>query len=360
MNCSAHNSNDTIEYSNGTNLTFTKENFGLQIVELYLPLAFRPVFMIIVIYLALSAIDAILTTRRRHTQRFDSIEFFFLINLLISDIVTVVAINVVSLSVILNTLINPDTKGVKCYIIAASRSPSCGTSLFVTLVCFDRMMFFTNHDCYVRFMTKKKRYIVVSIVWLLTAIGNVLIVFDPTLEVMSTNGICIHRPLIYHYKIIVVILPALVSVIMAIIQNVYVFHVVFQSNAEQDRHMSVSGMTANDPSRQRRRPSHFIRVLRMSRRSAFTAVLLASAHFIFGAAFPLIEYFVCPRNDGSLLYVVLTSVVFVVFDFVNLMIHPLLYGFYVQLIRQNLRHRELCLCLYQICCCRLYLLYHAD
>ena len=363
MNSLIDYSNETIDYGSGgniSNVTFTKDNLGLRIVELYLPLAIRPVFMSIVIYLSLSAIDAILTTRRRHTQRLNSIEFFFLINLLISDIVTVVVINVVALSVILNTLVNPDTKGVKCYVIAASCSPSCGTSLFVALVCFDRMMFFTNHDRYVRFMTKKRRYLVVIMVWLLTIIGNVMILFDPTLEVMSTNGVCIHRPFINHYGTVVIILPALVSVVMAIIQNIYLFHVAFQSNAEQDRHMSTSGITANNRVHQRRRSSQFLRVLRMSQKSALTAILLASAHFIFGAAIPLVKYLVYPRYEANLPYVMLTSVVFVIFEFVNLMIHPLLYGFYVQLIRQNLRHRELFLWLYQICCCRLYLLYHAD
>ena len=356
MNSSAHNSNETIEYGNNSNVTCIQENFNLRIFELYLPLAFRLIFMIIVIYLALCAIDAILTTRRRHTQRLNSIEFFFLINLLISDIVAVVTVNVVALSVILNTVINPDTNGVKCYIIAASRSPSCGTSLFVILVCFDRLMFFTNHNCYVRFMTKKKRYILVGIVWLLTTTGNILLLFDPTMEVMSTNGICIHRPFINHYGTIVIILPSLVSVVMAIIQNVYLFCVAYRSNAEQDRHMNISGITANDRSHQRRRSSQFMRVMRMSQKSAFTAILLASAHFIFGAVIPLMKYLVYPRYEANLLYVVLTSVVFVIFEFVNLMIHPLLYGFYVQLIRQNMRHRELYLWLYQICCCRFYLL----
>ena len=351
MNSTGENSNETIEYGSGndSNETFTEESLGFKIAGLYVPLAFRLISTLLVIYTSVSAIDAIRTTRKRNAQRMSSIEFFFLINLLISDIVTVVTSNVVSVLVIINTLVNPDTEGVKCYIIAASRSPTCATSLFVTLVCFDRMMFFTNHDRYVRFMTKKRRYIAVGIVWLLTIIGNVVIAFDSTLEVMTTNGVCIHRPFINHYGTVVLILPALLAVFMVIIQNVYLFRVAFQSNAEQDRQMSIAGVTANDPARQRRRPSQFMRVLRMSRRSAFTAILLASTHFIFGAAFPLIEYLVCPRYEGFLLYVVLTSVVFVFFEFVNLMIHPLLYGFYVQLIRQNLRHREFYLWLYNIC-----------
>ena len=350
--------NDTVKYINeftDDNLTVVKENSDFRIVGLYLPLVFRPILMILVIYLALSGIDAILTTRRRHAQRLSSIEFFFLLNLLISDIITVVMVNVVALSVIVNTLVDPDTEGVKCYVVAASLSPSCATSLFVVLVCFDRMVFCTNHDRYVRFMTKKIRYTVISVVWAITIASNAIIIFDPTMELLTINGVCIHRPFINHYGTVALILPALLSVVMAVIQNIYLFCVAFQSNAEQDGHLSISGIRADDPAtHQRRRSSHFIRVLVMSRRSAFTAILLASSHFIFGAALPLIEYLVCPRFEGFLTYAVLTSVVFVIFQFINLMIHPLLYGFYVQLIRQNMRHREYYLWLYQTCCfCRL-------
>ena len=362
--------NSTFDYSSGndSNVTVAEESLIVRIAGLYLPLGLRPVLMLLVIYLALSAIDAILKTRRRNTQRLNSIEFFFLINLLISDIVTVVVTNVVALSVILNTMFNPDTKGVKCYIIAASRSPKCGTSLFVTLVCFDRVMFCTNHNRYVRFMTRKRRYIVVGIVWLMTALGNVVIVFDTTLETMTTNGVCVLRAFNNHYGTVVLILPAFLAVIMVIVQNISLFHAAFQSNAERNRHMSVSGVTASDLANQRRqlsqrrRPSQFIRVLRMSRKSACTAILLASNHVIFGAAIPLIEHLVCPmaRQKDMLSYVLLTSVVFVIFEFINLMIHPLLYGFYVQLIRQNLRHREFYLWLYQICCCRLCPRYRAE
>ena len=76
----------------------------------------------------------------------------------------------------------------------------------------------------------------------------------------------------------------------------------------------------------------------ISHKNACTVILLAVYHSIFCAVFPLIEYLVCPRFSGGLLYVTLTSVVFVTFDFINLMIHPLLYGFYVNLIWYIIGH----------------------
>ena len=336
----------------GFNETISDEDLAFQIVSLYLPLGLRPIMSILVVYLALCAIDAIRTTRQRHAQRFDSIEFFFLINLLISDIVTVVISNVVSMSVILNTLANPDAKGVKCYIIAASKSPICATLLFVVLVCFDRMMFITMHDRYVRFMTKKKCYIIIGMVWVLTVVSNVLLVFDPTMELKSTNGVCIHKPFHNHYKTVSLIVPALLSVAMVIIQNSYLFYLAYQSNAEQDRQMTVSGITAHSHNNHRNQESksQFLRVLKKTRRSAFTAILLATSHLIFGAGFPVMEYLICPMYKDRISYVALTSVVFVFFEFVNLMIHPLLYGFYVRLIRRHLRHRHLYLCLCYTCC----------
>jgi len=355
MNATVLDDNETIlcNGSNGSTVTTSEEGVLSQITGLYLPLIFRPVFVIVVIYLVWSAIDAILTTRRRNSDQFYSIEFFFLNNLLISDIVTAVCNNVVAVSVIVNTLSNPDTKGVGCYVIAASRSPTCATSLFVAVVCFDRLMFVVCHNRYIEFMTKRRRYTVVAIVWFLAIIGNLVIIFDPTMEVMTKNGVCIHRPFINHYGTVVLLLPALLAVVVVIIQNVYLFYVAYQSNAAQDRQMSVSGATASDNNNrrnQRKQESRFVRVLRMSSKSAYTAILLASFHLVFGAVFPLVEYLVCPRYEGQYIYIVLTSVVFVVFEFVNLMIHPLLYGFYVSMVRENLRHRELYLRLYQLCC----------
>ena len=356
MNTTEVNSNDSIYYNTGNVSSETvpeEESLSFRIVRYYLPLVFRPICVAAIIYSSLCTIDAIRKTRKRYPQRFHSIEFFFLINLLISGIVTVFTTNIVALSVIINTLVNPNTKGVKCHVIAASQSPMCGMSLFVMLVCFDRLMFITSHEPYVRYMTKKKCYITAGIVWFLTIIGNGVMVFDPTMNVMTTNGVCIHRPFVNHYGTIVLILPAFLAVVMAIIQSIYLFVVAFRSNAERDRQMSLSGTAAGDATNHRRRPSQFLRVLVMSRRSAYTAILLASTHLIFGAVFPFIEYMVCPRFEGILIYDILTSIVFVIFEFMNLMIHPLLYGFYVQMIRENMRHRGFFLWLYQLCCCKL-------
>ena len=357
MNITEVDSNDSIYYNTGnesSDIIPKEESLAFRMVRYYLPLVFRPICTAGVIYASLCTLDAIRKTRKRYPHRFHSIEFFFLINLLISGIVTVFTTNVVALSVIISTLANPDTKGVTCHVIAASQSPLCGTSLFVMLVCFDRLMFITSHDPYVRHMTKRKCYITAGIVWFLTVIGNVVMVFDPTMNIMTTNGVCIHRPFVNHYGTIVLILPAFLAVIMAIIQSIYLFVVAFRSNVEWDRQMNLHGATADDKTDQRRRPSQFLRVLVMSRRSAYTAILLASTHLIFGAVFPFIEYMVCPRFEDILIYDILTSLVFVFFEFMNLMIHPLLYGFYVQMIRENMRHRDFFLWLYQLCCCRLF------
>ena len=356
--------NDSMYYLTGNRsseiIPQMEEDLASKIVRYYLPLVFRPIFTAQSIHFSLCTIDAILKTRRRYPQRFHSIEFFFLINLLISGIVTVFITNTVAVSVIINTLVNPDTEGVKCYFVAASQSPRCATSLFVMLVCFDRLMFIANHDQYVRHMTKRRCYIIVGVVWLLTIMGNGVMAFDPTMDIMTTNGVCIHRPFINHYGTIVLILPAFLSVIMVIINSVYLFVVAFRSNAERDRQMNLSGATAKDNINQRRRQSQFVRVLVMSRKSAYTAIFLASTHLIFGAVFPFIEYMVCPRFEGFLIYDILTAVVFVFFEFINLMIHPLLYGFYVQTIRENMRHRTFYLWLWHLCCCGLLPIWRRD
>ena len=76
MNTTAENNNETIDYVSGNDSTVTKEeDLSFRIFGLYLPLAFRLVLMFLVIYLVLTAIDAIVITRKRHAQRLNSIEF---------------------------------------------------------------------------------------------------------------------------------------------------------------------------------------------------------------------------------------------------------------------------------------------
>lgn len=355
MNTTVTDGNESV-YSNDS---ISEESLLSQITGLYLPLVFRPVLVTVVTYLAVSAIDGIQRTLKRYPNQFDSIEFFFLINLLISDIVTTLVGNIVAISAIMNTIVNPNTKGVGCYIIAASRSPNCAMSLFVAVFCFDRLMFFAYHNHYVEFMTKRRRYIVVATVWLLSIVGNLVIIFDPTMKEMTKNGVCIHRPFINHYGTVVLLLPAVLAVVLVVIQNVYVFYAAYQSDVQQIRQRSVSGTTAddrnndnngNDGNNQRRRKSRCMRVLRLSCRRGCSAIFLAFCHLIFGALFPLVEYLVCPKYEGEYLYDFLTSVVFVVFEFINLMMHPLFYAFYVGKVWDNLRHQELYLYLCGPCC----------
>ena len=104
----ADNSNDFVFYNNSNDSCENDLLFWILLV--YLPLALRLACIALVTHLFLYAINAILKTRERYPQRFYSIKYFFLMNLLMSMMITVFVTNVVALAEIIKILMNPNAK----------------------------------------------------------------------------------------------------------------------------------------------------------------------------------------------------------------------------------------------------------
>jgi len=373
--------------SNATSYHYNK------LIALYISPGTRLLMSILVVVVDIVIIDAIKRAHKRYHNSMDSIEFFFVQSLLASGIIATIVHNFVVVGIVINTHIHPDTRGIPCAYVGCSYSTHCANSIFVTIVCIDRMLYFSPHtrQKYIKIMTWKIRNLVVFSVWLLSLFGCVLMPLDPELSIKTNTGVCAHRAFINSIGIIMIFIPSILSALVATVANVYVYCLAHNSAMIQLRQMRPSGSItqsnnnpeANDTRRNTitgqvdqnrrrsqiaRRGSQFVRrgsqMVRQSsrqlvhrgsmffmaisnaRKSALTCLILAGSHIIMSGILPLLEFMLLPRYEG-LAYDIPKYIVFVLLSFTNLLFHPLLYGFYFERIRRNIwKYDEIVLC----CC----------
>jgi len=369
-------------WCNCSNITSYHYN---ELIALYISPGIRLLLSILVVVIDFVIIDAIKRTHKRYYNSMDSIEFFFVQSLLASGIIATIVHNSVILGIVINTHIHPDTHGIPCAYVGCSYSTHCANSLFVTIVCVDRMLYFSPHtrQKYIKMMTSKIRNIVVLTVWLLSLLGCALMPLDPELSIKTNTGVCAHRVFIRSFGIIMIFIPSILSALLATVANVYVYCLAHSSAMIQLRQMRPSGSItggrqsynnteANDTRRntitreidQNRRRSQiarhgslfvrrssqmvrqssrqlvhrgsmFFMAISSARKSALTCLILAGSHIIMSGIFPLLEFLLLPHY-GGLAYDIPKYIVFVLLSFMNLLFHPLLYGFYFERIRRNI------------------------
>ena len=369
------------------NCTNTTSDHYHDMIALYISPGIRLFMSILVIVIDILIIDAIKRAHKRYNNSMDSIEFFFVQSLLASGIIAIIVHNAVVWVVVINTHIHPDTLGISCAYIGCSYSTHCANSVFVTIVCVDRMLYFSPHSRqkYIKIMTWKMRYLVVLGVWMLSLLGCGLMPLDPELNNKTNTGVCSHRVFIKSFGILMIFVPSLLSSLLAIIANVYVYCLAHNSAVIQLRQMRPSGNITtsrrsaaanserrNDERRNTitreieqnrrmsqiaRRGSQFVRrgsimvrqnsrqlahrgsmffmAISTARKSAITCLILAGSHIIMSGLFPLLEFLVLPHYEG-LAYDIPKYIVFVVLSFLNLLFHPILYGVYFERIRKNI------------------------
>jgi len=363
------------------NCTNTTSDHYHEMIALYISPGIRLFMSILVAVIDVVIIDAIKRAHKRYNNSMDSIEFFFVQSLLVSGIIATIVHNSVIGGVVINTHIHPDALGIPCTYVGWTYGTYCANSMFVTLVCVDRMLYFSPHtrQKYIKIMTWKIRNLIVLTVWLFSILGCGLKPLDPDqdLHIYTNTGVCSNHGFIKGFGILMIFVPSLLSSLLAIIANVYVYCLAHNSAMIQLRQMRPSGnittsrrsaenhrknQTAHYGSSQlvRRgslmvrqssrqlvhRGSMFFMAISTARKSALTCLILAGSHIIMNGLFPLLEFLLLPHYEG-LAYDIPKYIVFPILGFVNLLFHPLLYGVYFERIRKNIwKYDELVQC----CC----------
>lgn len=335
---------ESFNYTEDKNATSDYHN---SVVSLYVSPPLRILCTFIVILLVGIVLDAIYHTKKSPNVNTVAVEFFFVRSLLISDVIAVVVHNGFVCIVAFWSIVSSRFKGVPCTVASLSYIPYCTNSLFVILLCFDRVLFIAKHNEYIQIMTKKLRYGIVFSTWAFSFLGVIPIFLDPQLQSNTTTGICAHRPFSNKFGIVFLLLPSVISGMCAIILNAYVFYIAYKSNVAEDARKQESGVTGDLPNnrdgRQNIMSYQFVRVVWGTRQGALTALLLGGSHLLFGGIFSVFEHIIFPLFQG-LTYDILKYILAMLFSFVNIIAHPLLYGIHLKMIRRNIRVCKKCFC----------------
>ncbi|XP_065902568.1 alpha-1A adrenergic receptor-like [Dysidea avara] len=187
-------------------------------LQLYVALPTRLLMSFVVIFLATIVLQTVEKSRRdQHT-----LHYFFINNLMISDITAVIVANVSAEVVIAHTIINEDTDGIECTSIMASKFPYLASFGILAALAFERMIVALYPIKYDRIVTKKRAYIVVGLVWLVSVFVALLVYADPKLDVKTKTAIC--KSSFYKYIFWAVASIFLIaSVVFVLVQNIYIF-----------------------------------------------------------------------------------------------------------------------------------------
>lgn len=182
------------------------------VIALYISPLLRVPLTVAIIFFVCIILNAIYIAKRRNSVRLQAIEFFFVRNLLITDIIAVAVRSSFVWFIAFSAVVAKSFKGVPCTIVSLSYIPYCVNSLSVILVCFDRMLFITDQQRYVRMMRDKKiRYGIICSTWVFGILGIIPIFLDPELRTATITGVCKHRPFSNSFGIVFLLLPSALS-----------------------------------------------------------------------------------------------------------------------------------------------------
>lgn len=188
------------------------------VIELYVALPLRLLILVVVVFFT----SVVLLTIKKSRFKKQTLQYFFVSNLMISDMAGAVITNLSAAILILISIVNHDSEGVQCTTIRASGFPNIASFGMLAALVFDRMIVSIYPTRYRQIVTKRRAYVVVVLIWL----GSLLVSFfafaDPTLKVKTRTAVCSND--YYNYIIFgITLIPIAVSVICVVVQNVYNF-----------------------------------------------------------------------------------------------------------------------------------------
>ena len=217
----------TGNYSDG----YEREDFPL--INLHLALPLRVIMSLDIITSASIVLLAIMKSKKT-TFIF---HFFFIANLMIADIGVAVIHNGANIILI---IVNPTWQGMDCRIIPATAFPDATDSMMLTALCFDRLYSVTAPHHYRRNMTKRRGYVIVSAIWLVSLLQGLLSFVDPYLSNRTEGSLC--NKIIYNiYELAIILLSLLLSAGFVVILNVYLYCIVVKTTPSHGVSNSASG-----------------------------------------------------------------------------------------------------------------------
>lgn len=188
------------------------------IIELYIALPVRLVALLVIMFFA----TIVLLTIKKSRNRTRTLHYFFVSNLMFSDMAVAVISNFSAIVLILCSIINRASEGIRCTSIRASSFPHITSFGMLAALTFDRMIVAIYPTKYSQIVTKRRAYVIVILIWLGSLLVSFLAYSDPNIDVKTTTAVC---PMDYYNYIIfgIILIPTMASIIFVVVQNIYNF-----------------------------------------------------------------------------------------------------------------------------------------
>ena len=251
---------------------------------------------------------------------------------MIADIGVVVIRNGAAIINLILTITNPTRKGTDCRIIAVLAFPNATNSMMVAALCFDQLYTIAAPHHYMRNMTKRKGYVIVSAIWLVSFLLSFVSFFDPHMSSTKTKGAVRSAPL-YKTKIfglVVIILSLFLSAVFVVVQNIYLYCVVVKATTRSGiDNNSSTAETAGGMKTARR-------TLKETKRASIILSILTGTSIMFGIIQPAIATIIQSQAGHDMFKAIWFSLVYTSIYKFSILLHSVLYGYFLSSIRESL------------------------
>lgn len=188
------------------------------VIELYLALPLKLLAFLVITFFTI----VVLLTVKKSRNKKQTFHYFFVSNLMFSDMAVALISIFSAMVLILHSIVNRTSEGIRCTSIRASSFPHIASFGMLAALTFDRMIVAVYPTRYRQIVTKRRAYTTVILIWL----GSLLVAFlayvDQNLHVNTRTAVCSTD--YYNYIIFgIVLIPTVASIVFVVIQNVYNF-----------------------------------------------------------------------------------------------------------------------------------------
>ena len=300
-------------YSDG----YEREDFPL--INLYLALPLRIIMSLAIIT---SASIVLLAIKRSKRTTF-TLHLFYISNLMIADIGFAVIHNGAAIVNIILALAR--STRMDCRIIATAAFSVTTNSMMLAALCFDCLYSAVAPLHYRREMTKKRGYVIVSAIWLITLLLSFLSFFDPQINSTKTEGVICGYPLYKKLGLLIITLLLILSAVFVVIQNIYLYCILVKTTIRRDTNNS--SMTIAEA----------LRTIKETKKVSMTLSILSGTSIVFGIINPITAIAIQRKVGNGLFTAIWFSLIIPFVHNFSILLHSVLYGYFLQCIRESLR-----------------------
>ena len=187
------------------------------------------------------------------------------------------------------TIINPTREGIDSRIIAVTAFPNATNAMMLAALCFDRLYSIVAPHHYRRNMTKRKGYVLVLAIWLLSFSLSFISFFDPQINGTKTKGaICTPT----FFELVAIAVPLFLTSTFVVIQNIYLYCVVVKitNTCSIGKTDDTSGKVG----------AGMWRKIKVTKKASTTLLILSGASVTFGILQPVVTTII--QSEDGLVY----------------------------------------------------------